>query len=53
MGGADLIICGEESADGATGQVPAGLTEWLDVSLLTLLTEIYVDLERRTGIGRR
>ncbi len=53
MGGADLIICGEESADGATGQVPAGLAEWLDVSQLTLLTGITVDLERHMGIGRR
>ncbi|MGB8252159.1 MAG: electron transfer flavoprotein subunit beta/FixA family protein [Anaerolineaceae bacterium] len=53
MGGADLIICGEESADGATGQVPAGLAEWLDVSQLTLLTEINLDLSRRMGIGRR
>ncbi len=49
MGGADLIICGEESADGATGQVPAGLAEWLDVSQLTLLTEINVDLDRHMG----
>src|SRR3972149_5880129 len=25
----DLIICGEESSDGATGQVPAGLAGWV------------------------
>jgi electron transfer flavoprotein beta subunit len=53
MGGADLIICGEESADGATGQVPAGLAEWLNISQLTLLTEIDLDLERRMATGRR
>jgi electron transfer flavoprotein beta subunit len=53
MGGADLIICGEESADGATGQVPAGLAEWLDSSQLTLLTGVTIDLDRRMGIGRR
>jgi electron transfer flavoprotein beta subunit len=52
-GGADLIICGEESADGATGQVPAGLAEWLNISQLTLLTEINLDLERRVATGRR
>lgn len=52
-GGADLIICGEESADGATGQVPAGLAEWLNISQLTLLTEIDLDLERRVATGRR
>lgn len=53
LGGADLIICGEESADGATGQVPAGLAEWLGISQLTLLTEINLDLDRKVGIGRR
>jgi electron transfer flavoprotein beta subunit len=53
MGGADLIFCGEESADGATGQVPAGLAEWLDIPQITLLTEINLDLEKRTATGRR
>jgi electron transfer flavoprotein beta subunit len=53
MGGADLVFCGEESADGATGQVPAGLAEWLDVAQLTLLTEINLDLARRAAAGRR
>lgn len=53
MGGADLIFCGEESADGATGQVPAGLAEWLGIGQLTLLSEVDVDLEREVGRGRR
>jgi electron transfer flavoprotein beta subunit len=53
IGDADLIFCGEESSDGATGQVPAGLAEWLDIPQLTLLTEIELDLNRRTGRGRR
>ena len=53
MGGADLVICGEESADGATGQVPAGLAEWLDVAQLTLLTELNLDLERQVAAGQR
>jgi electron transfer flavoprotein beta subunit len=52
-GGADLIICGEESADGATGQVPSGLAEWLDYPQITLVTEIEVDQKRRTVQGRR
>ena len=43
IGDADLIFCGEESSDGATGQVPAGLAEWLDIPQLTLLTEIEID----------
>jgi electron transfer flavoprotein beta subunit len=53
MGGADLIFCGEESADGATGQVPSGLAEWLGIGQLTLLTEVDVDLACHVGRGRR
>lgn len=53
LGGADLVLCGEESSDGATGQVPAGLAEWLGLSQLTLLTEIEVDLDQRLARGRR
>jgi len=53
LGGADLVFCGEESSDGATGQVPAGLAEWLDIAQLTLLTEVDVDLARKVGRGRR
>jgi electron transfer flavoprotein beta subunit len=53
MGPVDLIFCGEESSDGATGQVPAGLAEWLEMSQLTLLTQIEIDLERSAARGRR
>lgn len=53
MGGADVIFCGEESADGATGQVPPGIAEWLDVGQLTLVTDASVDLVRYVGRGRR
>ena len=53
IGSVNLIFCGEESADGATGQVPAGLAEWLDYSQLTLLTEIDVDLKLKVSRGRR
>ncbi|MEW5871943.1 MAG: electron transfer flavoprotein subunit beta/FixA family protein [Chloroflexota bacterium] len=48
-----LIFCGEESSDGATGQVPAGLAEWLDIPQLTLLTRLDLDLARRQARGRR
>ncbi len=34
-GGADLVLCGEESSDGATGQVPQGIAEWLEASQIT------------------
>jgi electron transfer flavoprotein beta subunit len=53
MGNVDLILCGEESSDGATGQVPPGLAEWLNMAQITLVTEIQVDLEKRAARGRR
>ncbi len=53
IGGAHLVFCGEESSDGATGQVPAGLAEWLGLPQLTLLTDIDIDLVRGVGRGRR
>jgi electron transfer flavoprotein beta subunit len=53
IGGVDLVLCGEESSDGATGQVPPGLAEWLDSNQLTLLTDVSVDLAKQTARGRR
>jgi electron transfer flavoprotein beta subunit len=48
-----LILCGEESADGATGQVPPGLAEWLDFSQITLVSDLEIDPERLLARGRR
>jgi len=53
MGDVHLILCGEESSDGATGQVPPGLAEWLGIGQLTLLTALDVDMSRKTARGRR
>ena len=53
IGPFDLIFCGEESSDGATGQVSSGLAEWLDIAQLTLLTEVDVDLACNIARGRR
>jgi electron transfer flavoprotein beta subunit len=53
IGDVDLVLCGEESSDGATGQVPPGLAEWLDISQLTLLTELSIDQDERIARGRR
>ncbi|HPY64114.1 MAG TPA: FAD-binding protein [Bacillota bacterium] len=39
-GGADLVFCGEKSADGDTGQVPAELSVLLEASFLPFVTEI-------------
>lgn len=53
LGRPDLIICGEESSDGATGQVPPGLAEWLDQPQITLVTDLEMDLEQKVVRGRR
>jgi len=53
IGNFDLILCGEESADGATGQVPPGLAEWLDLPQVTLATELSVDRKKRIVQARR
>ena len=53
IGQVDLIFCGEESSDGATGQVPPGIAEWLNISQLTIVSEIEVDLSKKVVKGRR
>ena len=42
MGSFDLILCGEESSDASTGQVPPGIAEWLDVPQVTYVTQLDV-----------
>ena len=53
LGTADLVMCGEESSDGATGQVPQGLAEWLHLPQLTLITELFLDRSAEIARGRR
>jgi electron transfer flavoprotein beta subunit len=53
MGEVDLVFCGEESSDGATGQVPPGLAEWLDIHQITLVTDVNLDLDQKIIQGRR
>ena len=53
IGDVDLILCGEESADGATGQVPPGLAEWLDLPQVTLATALTIDQKKRIVQVRR
>ncbi len=53
IGRVDLVICGEESSDGATGQVPAGLAEWLDLPQATFATELRLaSAEKRLEVRR-
>jgi len=53
IGSVDLVFCGEESSDGATGQVPPGLAEWLNYNQITIVSEVDVDLKRNVVVGRR
>ncbi len=46
IGGYSVILCGEESSDGSTGQVPQGVAEWLGVPHVTFVSKI---LEIRDG----
>lgn len=50
LDGYDLVICGEESSDGATGQVPAGIAEWLGLPQVTGVTS--AQLLPKTGLVR-
>jgi electron transfer flavoprotein beta subunit len=52
LGKYDLILCGEESSDGATAQVPPGIAEWLDVPQITCATEIEITTDHRVR-GKR
>ena len=53
LGSVDIIICGEESSDGATGQVPPGLAEWLGFSLISGVNKATFFPESRMLRGRR
>jgi electron transfer flavoprotein beta subunit len=53
LGSVDLVFCGEESSDGATGQVPSGLAEWLDLPQVTLVSDVELDRARAHLRGRR
>jgi electron transfer flavoprotein beta subunit len=53
IGGVDLVLCGEESSDGATGQVPPGIAEWMDFNLISLVDQVDIDLASMTALGRR
>jgi electron transfer flavoprotein beta subunit len=53
IGRTAIIFTGEESSDGATGQVPPGLAEWMDLPLISLVRSLDVDLTRGVIQGRR
>jgi electron transfer flavoprotein beta subunit len=53
LGDVDMVLCGEESSDGATGQVPAGLAEWLGWPQITLVSAVEFDPGRWSVRGKR
>lgn len=38
----DLVLCGEESADSSTGQVPPGIAQWLDYNQVTYVNKAVI-----------
>lgn len=53
IGKFDLVLCGEESSDGATGQVPAGIAEWLGLPQVTYVSRLQLMPRRRRLRARR
>ncbi|MFB3924562.1 MAG: electron transfer flavoprotein subunit beta/FixA family protein [Syntrophales bacterium] len=53
LGGYDLILCGNETVDGATGQVPAQLAEFLDLPHVTYVRKIDVIGKERKAVVER
>ena len=51
IGNYDLILCGEESSDASTGQVPPGIAEWLNIPQVTYATQLEItgNLARRNA----
>jgi len=42
IGEFSIIFCGDESSDGATGQVPPGIAEWLGVPQVTYASRVQM-----------
>jgi len=53
LGPFDLILCGNESADGATAQVPAQLAEMLDLPHVTFARKIYMSADGSKALVER
>jgi electron transfer flavoprotein beta subunit len=52
LGPPDLVVCGDESSDGATAQVPPGIAEWLGFTQVTYATEVAL-VDRGTRLWAR
>lgn len=50
IGGFDLILAGNESADGATSHVPAQVAEWLGIPSMCNVDRIEIDTADASGV---
>ena len=53
LGDIDIVLCGEESADSGTGQVPPGIAEWLGFSQATYARELDYNKDEDRFVVRR
>jgi electron transfer flavoprotein beta subunit len=42
IGDVNMVLCGEESSDASTGQVPSSIAEWLGFSQITYVSNIEI-----------
>ncbi len=52
IGNYSMILCGEESSDGSTGQVPPGIAEWLGIPHVTFVSKIVEVKDNKAVIQR-
>jgi electron transfer flavoprotein beta subunit len=53
IGDFDIVLCGEESSDGGTGQVPPGIGEWLGIRHITFISDIIeITSDNRAKVKR-
>ncbi len=53
IGEFDVVLCGDESSDGATGQVPPGIAEWLGLPQVTYASQLQLRAKDRALQARR
>lgn len=46
VGDYDLVVCGAESSDSSTGQVPPSIAEWLKIPQVTYVSDVKISGDR-------
>lgn len=52
IGDFDIVLAGEESSDGGTGQVPPGIAAWLGIPHVTFVSQIEIIEKGRARVKR-